>query len=179
MDIVAELPAAQALNIDQRSTLRPTPRFVTVEDGEFGDTIVPVPTSTDHVPIPPVGVAAARVVLPGLIQIVWFSPALAILGVPVTAIVTLATFGEQVPPLETDHQRTFRPGLSVTCVVARLGVAMVPLPCAKDQIPVLVNVPIDVLTVDGVGGLAVIVVMEKLEQMVWLGVLITAAAGAG
>jgi hypothetical protein len=49
------------LVIDQRNVFGPTPRFVTVEVGEFGETIVPDPDVSVHVPVPLTGVFPASV----------------------------------------------------------------------------------------------------------------------
>lgn len=167
MDIVAEFPLTQALFTDQLRIFRPTLRLVTALVGELGATMVPVPVWNDQVPIPPVGVIAARLVLGELIQIVWLTPALADVGVPVIAIVTIATLGAQTPPLVTDHCKTFSPISRVTCVVASVGVAIVPLPCAMDQLPVFVKVPKGItFTVLGLGARAEIVVTELLRQSV-------------
>lgn len=138
IDIVLELPLTQALLIDHRRTFSPTPRPVTILLGVVGATIVPVPTSIDQDATPPVGVSAARVVLLELTQSVWLTPALAVLGVPVMAIITVAVLGAQTPLLLMDHCKMFAPGFNVTWVVANDGVPMVPLPCANDHTPVFV-----------------------------------------
>ena len=78
-------------------TFVPNPRFVTVLVGLFVFVIVAEPETTDHVPVPVVGVLAARVVLFVVIQIDWLGPALAILVAGSTWMVIVLDVEEQVP----------------------------------------------------------------------------------
>jgi hypothetical protein len=50
------------LEIVQRKTLAPVPRFVTGVLAEDGEMIVPVPEMSVHIPVPVTGVFAASVV---------------------------------------------------------------------------------------------------------------------
>ena len=86
MDMVDELELPQGLFSDHIKIFNPVPSPVTVLLASVGVVIVPDPVITLQVPIPPVGVAAASVVLGVLAQTVWFTPAFAMLGIPVTQI---------------------------------------------------------------------------------------------
>ena len=61
-------------------TLFPTPKFVAELLKDPGVVIVPVPETTDQVPIPKVGALAARTVVGVLTQSVWLLPASAMPG---------------------------------------------------------------------------------------------------
>ena len=70
----------------QRNTLGPTPKAVTVEFGELGEVMVPLPLTSVQVPDPAVGVLAARVA-PGP-QTVCAEPALEVVVASFTVILT-------------------------------------------------------------------------------------------
>jgi hypothetical protein len=66
------------LEIVHRKVLLPAPRPVTGLEGLPGLVNVPLPATTDHAPVPPEGVLAARVA--ELIHAVWSVPASAVVG---------------------------------------------------------------------------------------------------
>src|SRR6218665_3611054 len=164
------LPGAQGLVSDQVSTLRPTAKFVTVVVGLLTLAIVPLPWVITQVPMPPVGVCAARTALAVTAQTVWLDPALAVLGTPTTTIWIVAVLLGQAPPFPMLHCNIFVPTFSVTWVLARLGLAKVPPPCRNDH--ARLSKPIN-------GVLADTDMTELVMQTVWLGVVIDAVVGAG
>ena len=77
--------------------LVPSVKPVTVVDGLAGVVNVPPPLITLQVPVPVVGVFAAKVAFGLEIQTVWFGPAVAILVAGSTMIVIVEVVLEQVP----------------------------------------------------------------------------------
>jgi hypothetical protein len=114
--------------------LEPGVRPVTPDVGEDGVVIIPVPLSNVHVPAPVVGAFPASVaVVP---QMVWFGPALEVVGEGVTVIVTLEEEEEQ-GALEIVHWKTLAPTLNpVTPEFGDEGVVIVPVPETKVHKPV-------------------------------------------
>ena len=79
------------------NTFVPNVKPVTVLVGLLVFVIVAPPLTTDHVPVPVVGVLAASVVEFVVIQMVWLGPALAILVAGSTWMVIVELVLEQVP----------------------------------------------------------------------------------
>ena len=81
-------------------TFAPIDKPFTVEPGDAGETIVPVPEINVHTPAPTAGVFPAKVADEE--QIVWSGPASAIVGFGSTVIVTWSEEDGHVP-LEMVH----------------------------------------------------------------------------
>lgn len=62
----------------QTKRLRPVERPLTAEVGELTEVMVPVPDTSDHVPVPTEGVFPAKALVPE--QITWSAPAAALVG---------------------------------------------------------------------------------------------------
>jgi len=135
--------------------------------------IVPLPEENDHVPTP-TGVVAFIVTLGVLAQTVWLVPAFGIPATPATMICTVAMLLAQTPPLLMVHCSIFTPRFNVAVVFAAFTLAIVPLPCANDQVPTSGKFG-SIVTVE----LAEMDVTEDVTQSVWFGVLIEAVVGAG
>jgi hypothetical protein len=83
--VEVEVPQGGLLMVHWK-TLAPTPNAVTVDVGEEGVVIVPVPLTSVQVPVPAVGVFAASVA--EVAQTVWLGPALEAVGEVLTVTVT-------------------------------------------------------------------------------------------
>ena len=110
-----KLPVQGVFAIVQRKVLFPTPNPVINELGLLGETIVPDPPISDHVPVPAVGVLAAIVALE-LMQTVWSGPAAAMDGKALVVIVTFAVDDVQ-GKFEIDQVRTVTPAVNPVSVV--------------------------------------------------------------
>lgn len=170
MVMLLALPGAQGLASDHVSTTGLPDKLVTVVVGLFTLVRLPLPCVNTQVPMPPVGVWAARVVLAVMAQTVWLLPALAMLGTPTMTTCIVEVLGTHTPLLVMLHCIMLTPTLSVTWVVAMLGLAKVPPPCRNDQVNV---------SVPAAGVLAETETTELVTQSVWLGVLIVTVVGAG
>jgi hypothetical protein len=122
--------------IDHCNMLVPSVRPVTVVLAEVELVTTPPPVKTDHVPVPVVGVFAARVAFGLEIQTVWLDPALAMLGAGSTVIVIVLVVDEQVPELVILHSKTFVPKLKfVTVEFGASELLKMPVPDITDQVP--------------------------------------------
>ena len=81
--------------IVQRNTISPFPKLVTLVFGFVGEEMVPVPLTSDHKPIPVVGVLPAKVAV--VEQIVCGAPAFAVVMVPEKLINTVSLDTPQLP----------------------------------------------------------------------------------
>lgn len=124
-----------ALLIVQRNTFAPTARPVTPELGEEGVVTVPEPLINVQVPVPVVGVLPAKVAVVTLHK-VWSGPALDVVGVPLTVIVTSSVEGVQ-GALAMVQRNTLAPTPNpVKPEVGEEGVVIVPEPEILVQVPV-------------------------------------------
>ena len=134
----------------------PSVRPVTVVLAEVELVTTPPPVKTDQVPVPVVGVFAARVAFGLEIQTVWLLPALAMLGAGSTVIVIVLVVDEQVPADVIVHSKMLLPKLKfVTVLFAASELVITPVPVITDQVPTPV-----------VGVLAVKVAFGELIQTV-------------
>ena len=102
--------------------------------GELNVVIVPVPDMSDQVPVPMIGVFAAKVVLSE--QIVWSNPAFALVGGGSTIIATVSREVAQ-GRLVILHLKVFTPTLNpVTVDVGLFGEVIVPEPVRSDHVPI-------------------------------------------
>ena len=99
-----------------------------------GVVIVAPPEINVHSPVPVVGLFPFRVAV--VAHIVWFIPALAVVGDAVRVIVTWLILGVQLP-LDIVHLKTLAPiPKAVTPDVADVGVVIAPAPLIKVHSPV-------------------------------------------
>ena len=83
--VICETEFAQgALEMVQANTLVPTPKPFIAEDGEVGLTIVPIPETNVHDPVPTAGIFAVIAVLFEEMQRVWFDPDIDVEGTLLT-----------------------------------------------------------------------------------------------
>ena len=122
------------LEMVQIKVLVPMERPVTADVGWVGEVGVPVPFSRVQVPVPVVGVVAAKVLV--VEQMVWSGPAFAGLGGASTVMVTVSAVVGQTP-LEMVQMKVFVPMPRPVIVVLNWVVlVMVPVPVFKVQFPV-------------------------------------------
>ena len=117
----------------QTKVLMPMERPVTAEVGWVGVVGVPVPLSRVQVPVPVVGVVAAKVLV--VEQMVWSGPALAGLG---GASIVMATVSEVVgqTPLLIVQMKVFVPiPRPVIAVLNWVELVIHPVPVSKVQVP--------------------------------------------
>ena len=114
-------------------TFAPTDKPVTADVGEFKFVIVPVPEIRVHAPVPVVGIFPANVVDEE--QLVWSGPAVDVVGLEYTMIVTSSKETGHVP-FEVVQRKTFAPTLKpFTFDVADDGETIVPVPEIKVHVP--------------------------------------------
>ena len=117
------------------NTLVPRARPVTSLVGLLEFVNTPLPLTTLQLPLPVVGVLAAKVVLGLLIHTVWFGPATALLVAGCTSILMVALVDEQVFTLVMLHCSTLIPRPSVALEVALLELLNTALPLTTLQLP--------------------------------------------
>jgi len=130
-----EVDVEQLLLIVQANTFIPKPKLVILVFADVGDVIVPLPETTVQEPVP---IAALLAVIKAELftQIVWFTPALAVVGAGSTVIASVALGATQTPFVIT-HSKTLTPTPKLfKVVVADVGEVIVPLPETNDQEPV-------------------------------------------
>lgn len=114
-----------------------------------------------HAPVPTLGVLPAMVALPGLLQMVWLEPALAVVGAGFAVTVISLVLAVQ-GALVMVQRNTYAPAvvIPVMLVLRAAGLAMVAEtgPLTWDHAPVPVA-----------GLLAAITALPLVTQMVWLG----------
>lgn len=135
------------LEIVQRKTEIPALIPVTVEPGDDGEMIVPVPEINVHMPVPTEGVLPASVAVE--LQIDWLGPALAVVGGRSRVIVTSSYTAGHVP-LGWLQRKMFAPApRPVTFVVGDVGETIVPFPEMSVHVPVPVMgaLPLNVVEV--------------------------------
>lgn len=136
----------------QANMLLPGERPVTDEVGELTEVMVPLPDTSDQVPVPIEGVLPEKLVL--LEQMAWSRPALAVVGNASVLITTVSRDGGQTP-LAMVHTKMLLPTLRpVTDEVGELMFPIAPVPAISVQVPVPVP-----------GVLAA--KADELEQMAW------------
>ncbi|MBL8157890.1 MAG: hypothetical protein JNM70_27395, partial [Anaerolineae bacterium] len=130
--VLEQVPADM---IDHCKMLVPNVNPVTVVFALVEEVTTPPPGNTDQVPVPVVGVLAAKVAVGELIQTVWLEPALAILVAGSTWIVIVLVVLEQVPADVIVHCKTFVPNVNpVTVVFALVEEVTTPPPVNTDQV---------------------------------------------
>jgi hypothetical protein len=87
-------------------TLFPEESPVTAEFGSFAVAMFPLPEINVQAPLPTVGVFAFK--MEDVLQMLWSSPARALVGFSSTVMVTSSETSPQVPP-ETVHRKTLVP----------------------------------------------------------------------
>jgi hypothetical protein len=123
-----------ALLIVHMNTFAPTPRPVTVDVGDPGVVMVPVPLTSVQVPVPTVGAFPASVA--EVLHKLWFAPAFAVVGGATPVIVTVDVEGVHGGLLMV-QVNTFAPTPKpVTPEVGDEGVVIVPVPLVSVQVPV-------------------------------------------
>ena len=131
--VLEQVPADVMLHC---RTFVPNDKFVTVEFGLVELVITAEPLITDQVPVPVVGVFAAKVAFGLEIQTVWFGPAVAILVAGSTMIVIVDVVLEQVPTLVILHLKTFVPRPTpVTVVFGFVELVITAEPLITDHVP--------------------------------------------
>ena len=134
LDVLEQVPALVMFHCN---TFVPNVKPVTVLVGLLVFVIVAPPLTTDHVPVPVVGVLAAKVVEFVVIQIVWLGPALAILVAGSTCMVIVELVLEQVPAEVMLHCNTFMPNdKPLTVVLGEVDDVNTAEPDTTDQVPV-------------------------------------------
>ena len=115
----------------------PNDKPLTVVFGVVEEVNTAEPDTTDHVPVPVVGVLAAKVVELVVIQILWLGPALAILVAGSTWMVIVELVLEQVPAEVMLHCNTFMPNdKPLTVVLGEVDEVNTAEPDTTDQVPV-------------------------------------------
>ncbi len=123
--------------IDHSKMFEPSVNPVTVELGLVDVVITPPPVNTLQVPVPVVGVLAAKVAFGLEIQTVWLLPALAMLLAGSTIIVIVLAVDEQVPADVIDHSKMFEPSVKpVTVELGLVDVVITPPPVNTLHVPV-------------------------------------------
>jgi hypothetical protein len=129
----SKLGAHVPFEIVQRKTFAPTESPETELVAELVEPKVAVPEMTVHCPVPIDGELAESVAV--VEQMVWSSPAAAVVGFASTVIATSSNASAQVPP-DIVHRKTLMPVPSaVIAVFASNGSAIVPVPEVKVQKP--------------------------------------------
>ncbi len=114
----------------------PSVKPVTVVLGLVEFVITPPPVNTLHVPVPVVGVFAAKVAFGLDIQTVWFGPALAILVAGSTMMVIVLDVDEHVPAEVIVHSKILVPNERlVTVLFAAKLLVKIPVPDNTDHVP--------------------------------------------
>ena len=130
----SEDDAQTPFEIVQRSTFIPKLNPVTPEVGEVGVVTIPVPEITVHIPVPTIGVFAARVAFGE--QTIWSGPAKVVVG-GVSLKIMMSSIEDGQTPFESVQRNVFTPKLNpVTPDVGDVGVVTVPVPEITVQIPV-------------------------------------------
>ncbi len=134
LDVDEQVPA---LVIVHSKIFVPNVNPVTVVLGLVEFVITPPPVNTDHVPVPVVGVFAAKVAVGEEIQTVWFGPALAILVAGSTIMVIVLDVDEHVPADVIVHSKIFVPNVNpVTVELGLVEFVITPPPVNTDHVPV-------------------------------------------
>ena len=123
----------QELEIVQRNTFVPNPTFLTAVVGEEPLTKVPLPLTTDQVPVPTTGAFALSIAES---QTVWFVPAIEVVGGRTRVIMTSSVVGVQVP-LDMVQRNVLLPAPNpVTVEVGLDALVIVPVPVTRLHKPV-------------------------------------------
>ena len=114
-------------------TLFPEESPVTAEFGSFALAMFPLPEINVQAPLPTTGAFAVNVA--EVLQMLWSSPARAVVGFSLTVMDTSSETSPQVPP-ETVHRKTLVPiDKPVTEVAASFSSANMPVPETRLQAP--------------------------------------------
>ena len=144
---------------------------VTVALDELVGLIVPVPETSDHVPVPIEGLFAIRLVVKAA-QIFWFVPASAVVGIALTFTETVLVDAGQVP-LVIVHTKIFDPVLKLfTDELFEVGEVIVAPPDKTLHVPVptkglfAFNVAVETQRVCAVPAFAIVGMASTLIETV-------------
>lgn len=134
----------------------PVEKAVKVAVGEVELVIVPLPDSKLQV-VAPIEALPESIAVPELMQIVWFGPAVAVVGAGSTCTITVALLLGPPHGLLKVQARILVPVANPNTVVVGLKIfVIVPLPVENDQLPT------------PTGAVAFSVTLGELAQTVWL-----------
>ena len=134
LDVAVEA-AHTPLEIVHCAMVVPVVNPVKLEFALLGVTIVPLPETIFHTPVPTLGIFAFNTVLPVLTQMVCDGPALETVGTLSTCIVVVEMDVAQTP-FAILHCKTFIPGLVKLYVdEGEFTAAIVPIPDTKLHVP--------------------------------------------
>ena len=126
----------EPLLIVHRKVFAPAPTAVTVDTAEEGESMLAVPATTVHNPVPVVGALPANMV--AVAQILWSGPALAVVGGVYREIYTSSVEVVQEPLVIVQRKALFPTPIIVTPDVGEVGDVMVTVP----EPPTIVHNPV-------------------------------------